>query len=141
MAKYSRGEFLGFGAALAGAFTLDPLHAAAPSADVAQPPAAGRGDQPDLLVVNARVLTSDTAAPRAQAFAVKNGRFTAVGSNDEVRNLSTAAATVIDAQQMTIAPGFIDAHSHPSGVEELFGVNTNLRTVREIQAAIHRKAE
>src|SRR4051812_12038087 len=140
MAKYSRGEFLGFGAALAGAFTLDPLRAAAPSA-VAQAPAARRGDEPDLLVVNARVLTSDTAAPRAQAFAAKNGRFTAVGSNDEVRNLSTAAATVIDAQQMTIAPGFIDAHSHPSGVEELFGVNTNLRTVREIQAAIHRKAE
>jgi predicted amidohydrolase YtcJ len=140
MAKYSRGEFLGFGAALAGAFTLDPLRAAAQSA-VAQAPAARRGDEPDLLVVNARVLTSDTAAPRAQAFAVKNGRFTAVGSNDEVRNLSTAAATVIDAQQMTIAPGFIDAHSHPSGVEELFGVNTNLRTVREIQAAIHRKAE
>src|SRR3954465_10781052 len=140
MAKYSRGEFLGFGAALAGAFTLDPLRAAAPSAG-AQAPAARRGDEPDLLVVNARVLTSDTAAPRAQAFAVKNGRFTAVGSNDEVRNLSTAAATVIDAQQMTIAPGFIDAHSHPSGVEELFGVNTNLRTVRESQGAIHRKAE
>jgi predicted amidohydrolase YtcJ len=140
MAKYTRGEFLGFGAALAGAFTLDPLHATAPSAAVAQPPPPG-GGTPDLIVVNARVLTSDPAAPRAQAFAVKNGRFTAVGSNDEVRNLSTAGTTVVDAQQMTIVPCFIDAHSHPSGVEELFGVNTNLRTVREIQAAIRRKAE
>jgi len=140
MAKYTRGEFLGFGAALAGAFMLDPRHATAPSAAVAQPPPPG-GGTPDLLVVNARVLTSDPAAPRAQAFAVKNGRFTAVGSNDEVRNLSTAGTTVVDAQQMTIVPGFIDAHSHPSGVEELFGVNTNLRTVREIQAAIRRKAE
>jgi predicted amidohydrolase YtcJ len=138
MAKYTRGEFLGFGAALAGAFTLRPVGRAAVLA--AQPPAVG-GGAPDLLVVNARVLTSDAAAPRAQAFAVKNGRFTAVGSNDEVRNLSMAGTTVIDAQQMTIVPGFIDAHSHPSGVEELFGVNTNLRTVREIQAAIRRKAE
>ena len=42
---------------------------------------------------------------------------------------------------MTVTPGFIDAHSHPSGVEELYGVNTNLRTVREIQAAIRQKAE
>jgi predicted amidohydrolase YtcJ len=140
MAKYTRGEFLGFGAALAGAFTLDPLRGAAPSAAVAQSRAVSGGG-PDLLVVNARVLTSDPVAPRAQAFGVKNGRFTAVGSNDEVRNLSTAETTVIDAQQMTIVPGFIDAHSHPSGVEELFGVNTNLRTVREIQAAIRRKAE
>ena len=40
-----------------------------------------------------------------------------------------------------ICPGFIDAHCHPSGVEELYGVNTNLRTVREIQAAIRQKAE
>jgi predicted amidohydrolase YtcJ len=141
MAKYTRGEFLGFGAALAGAFTLDPLRGGAPAAAVAQPPAPGGGGAPDLLVVNARVLTSDAAAPRAQAVAVKDGRFTAVGSNDEVRNLATAGTTVIDAQQMTIVPGFIDAHSHPSGVEELFGVNTNLRTVREIQAAIRRKAE
>src|SRR3954469_16351529 len=141
MAKYTRGEFLGFGAALAGAFTLDPSRRVAPLAALAQPPAASGDGGPDLLVVNARVLTSDTRAPRAQAFAVRNGRFTAVGSNDEVRNLSTAGATVIDAQQMTIVPGFIDTHSHPSGVEELFGVNTNLRTVREIQAAIRRKVE
>jgi predicted amidohydrolase YtcJ len=138
MAKYTRGEFLGFGAALAGAFTLDPGRGVARLA--AQPPAVS-GGAPDLLVVNARVLTSDSSAPRAQAFAVADGRFSAVGSNDEVRNLSTARTTVIDAQQMTIVPGFIDAHSHPSGVEELFGVNTNLRTVREIQAAIRRKAE
>jgi predicted amidohydrolase YtcJ len=42
---------------------------------------------------------------------------------------------------MTVVPGFIDAHCHPSGVEELYGVNTNLRTVREIQSAIRQKAE
>ena len=141
MAKYTRGEFLGLGAALAGAFRLDPWRGAASPSGLAQAPAVSGGGEPDLLVVNARVLTSDTAAPRAQAFAVKNNRFTAVGANDEVRNLATARTTVVDAQQMTIVPGFIDAHSHPSGVEELFGVNSNLRTVREIQAAIRRKAE
>ena len=97
--------------------------------------------EPDVIVVNGRVLTSDAAIPRAQAFAVKNGRFVAVGSTAEVRSLATARTTVIDAQQMTVVPGFIDAHPHPSGVDELFGVNTNLRTVREIQAAIRRKAE
>ena len=48
---------------------------------------------------------------------------------------------MIDAQRMTVVPGFIDAHSHPSGVEELYGVNTNLRTVREIQSAIRAKVE
>jgi predicted amidohydrolase YtcJ len=140
MAKYTRGEFLGFGAALAGAFALGKeAHAEQPAA--APPPAALPSGEPDLVVVNGRVLTSDAALPRAEAFAVKNGRFVAVGSTADVRNLATARTTVIDAQRMTVVPGFIDAHSHPSGVEELFGVNTNLRTVREIQAAIRQKAE
>ena len=41
---------------------------------------------------------------------------------------------------MTVTPGFIDTHCHPSGVNELYGVNTNLRTVAEIQTALRAKA-
>jgi predicted amidohydrolase YtcJ len=138
MAKYTRGEFLGFGAALAGAFTLGRLPGVEQAASAQPIVPAG---EPDLIVVNARVLTSDAAMPRAEAFAVKNGRFVAVGSTSDVRNLATARTPVVDAQRMTVTPGFIEAHSHPSGVEELYGVNTNLRTVREIQSAIRQKAE
>jgi predicted amidohydrolase YtcJ len=142
MAKYTRGEFLGFGAALAGAFTVGRLPAGRTLVQplAAQPPAAPTGE-PDLIVVNARVLTSDTAMPGAEAFAVKHGRFTAVGSTSDIRNLATSRTQVVDAQRMTVVPGFIDCHSHPSGVQELYGVNTNLRTVREIQAAIKQKAD
>src|SRR3954469_526912 len=139
MAKYTRGEFLGLGAALAGAFSLGKLPAGMPR--VAAQAAAAPIADPDLIVVNAGVLTSDAAQPRAEAFAVKDGRFTAVGATTDIRNLASARTPVIDAQRMTLVPGFIDAHSHPSGVEELYGVNTNLRTVREIQAAIRAKVE
>jgi predicted amidohydrolase YtcJ len=143
MAQYTRGEFLGFGAALAGAFTLGRLpggrNIVAPLA--AQPAAGATLTEPDLVVINARVLTSDAAAPRAEALAVKHGRFMAVGSSSDVRNLASSRTTIVDAERMTVVPGFIDAHSHPSGVQELYGVNTNLRTVREIQAAIRQKAE
>ncbi len=140
MAKYTRGEFLGFGAALAGAFSLGRIGAGHVEPSVSAQPSTA-GGEPDLVVVNARVLTSDTALPRAEAFAVRNGRFVAVGSSADVRNLATARTPIIDARTMTVVPGFIDAHCHPSGVEELYGVNTNLRTVREIQSAIRRKAE
>jgi len=142
MAKYTRGEFLGFGAALAGAFTVGRLPA---GRGVVQPLAAQPGavatSEPDFVVVNARVLTSDATTPRAEAFAVKLGRFVAVGSTSDIRNLATSRTPVVDAQRMTVVPGFIDCHNHPSGVEELYGVNTNLRTVREIQGAIRQKAE
>ena len=147
MAKYTRGEFLGFGAALAGAFTLGRLRGGRGSglsaiASAQQPPVPPvGGGEPDLIVMNGKVFTSDPAQPRAEAFAVKNGRFIAVGSTSDVRNLAIARTRIIDAERMTVTPGFIDAHCHPSGVQELYGVNTNLRTVREIQAAIRRKAE
>src|SRR5947207_7635173 len=141
MGKYTRGEFLGFSAILAGAFTLGRVPRSAQAAAVQPPPAPPPGAEPDLIVVNGSVYTSDATQPRAEAFAVKNGRFVAVGSNADIRNLATRRTQVLDAQRMTVTPEFIDAHCHPSGVQELYGVNTNLRTVREIQAAIRRKAE
>src|SRR5262245_30471717 len=125
MAKYTRGEFLGISAALAGAYTLGrlPEGGRTVAAQTPQPPpdavGATRTPEPDLIVVNGNVLTSDAAQPRAEAFAVKNGRFVAVGSNADVRNLATRRTQVIDAQRMTVTPGFIDSHSHPSGVQEL----------------------
>src|SRR5580765_5662849 len=102
MSKWTRGEFLGISAALAGAFTLGRLPGAGRtvSAQTPQPSASGSETaEPDLLVVNGNVLTSDTAQPRAEAFAVKNGRFVAVGSNADIRNLATRRTQVIDAQR------------------------------------------
>jgi predicted amidohydrolase YtcJ len=95
---------------------------------------------PEMVVINARVYTMDDALPRAQAFAVKNGRFLAVGSTSDIRNLATRGMELIDAAGLTIVPGFIDAHCHPSGVNELIGVNVNLRTVEEVKAALRKKA-
>src|SRR5437867_3094894 len=77
MGKYTRGEFLGFGAALAGAFSLGRIGAGHVEPSVSAQPSTV-GGEPDLVVVNARVLTSDTALPRAEAFAVRNGRLVAV---------------------------------------------------------------
>src|SRR5574342_1155182 len=132
MAKYTRGEFLGLSAALAGAFGLGRWPGGRTAVSASQPQATpATAGEPDLVVVNARVYTSDGSLPRAEAFAVKQGRFAAVGSTSDIRNLATARTPVIDAQRMAIVPGFIDAHCHPSGVQELYGVNTNLRTVRE----------
>jgi hypothetical protein len=134
MATCTRKQFLNLGAVLAGGAAAAKLPVAA-----GQEPAAAEG-APELAVVNARVHTVDDALPRAEAFAVRRDRFVAVGANDDVRNLVGPNTEVIDAEGMTVTPGFIDTHSHPSGVNELYGVDTNLRTVAEIQRALRTKA-
>jgi hypothetical protein len=88
---------------------------------------------------NARVHTSRPSAPNAQALAVKDGRFLAVGNSADIRNLATTRAQVIDARGMLVAPGFIDCHCNPSDVNELYGVNANVRTLAELRANIAKK--
>ena len=135
MSTYTRKEFFGLSALLAGGIGCAGLPDGA-----TQETGADDGRQPDLVLVNGRVYTVDDTAPQAEAFAVKDGRFIAVGSSDDIRNIVGPGTEVIDAEGMTVTPGFIDAHCHPSGVNELYGVNTNLRTVAEIQAALKAKA-
>ena len=94
---------------------------------------------PELLLINAKVYTVDDEQPRAEAFAVRGGRFVAVGSTNDVRNLRGSNTQVIDAEGMTVVPGFIDTHCHPSGVNELYGVNLDLRSIEEISIALRQK--
>ncbi len=76
----------------------------------------------DLLVLNANVYTMDQAAPRAQAFAISRGQFTAVGSTAHARAIAREGAQIFDAQGMTIVPGFIDCHNHAGGATLLYDV-------------------
>ena len=108
--RISRRNFLGSSTALAAAGLGLPTQAALAAAEPATLGAAA----PDYVVINARVFTIDNDQPFAEAFAVKNGRFVAVGSTSDVQNLATVGTEIIDAEGMTITPGFIDAHSHPS---------------------------
>jgi predicted amidohydrolase YtcJ len=143
MGMYTRGEFLGLSALLSGAASLARFTSGrtSPAPPIPLPAQArGVGVDADLLVINATVHTMDADAPRAEAFAVKGGRFLAVGSSADIRNLATSRTRVIDAQRMTVLPGFIDTHCHPSGVNELFEVNANVRTVAELQENLRKKA-
>jgi len=70
----------------------------------------------DTVVINAKVITVDPAHPSAQAFAIDNGRFTAVGTNAEILKLKTPSTKVIDLKGMTVTPGFNDAHLHPQAI-------------------------
>jgi predicted amidohydrolase YtcJ len=76
----------------------------------------------DLVVLNAKVYTVDPKVPQAEAFAVKNGRFMAVGKSSDIKGLAGKDTQVIDAQRMTVVPGFIDCHNHAPGNTLLYDV-------------------
>jgi predicted amidohydrolase YtcJ len=84
--------------------------------------AAAQAGNADLIVVNANVYTVDSRMPKAAAFAVKNSRLIAVGTNDEIKTLAGKDTQTIDAKQMTVVPGFIDCHNHAGGEVLLYEV-------------------
>jgi predicted amidohydrolase YtcJ len=97
---------------------------------------------PELAVINGVAHTVDDRRPKAEAFAVRHGRFAAVGSSDEIRHLVTRGTEVIDAAGATVVPGFIDAHCHPAdtGIAELLEVDCNRPSIAQIKAAIRERA-
>ena len=86
--------------------------------------------EPELIVFNADIRTVDQNQNRAEAFAIRGGRFVAVGNNEEVLDLKGATTESINVNGATIVPGFIDSHTHlSSGSKIVTGIN--LTGVRE----------
>ena len=66
----------------------------------------------DLILTNARITTLDRSNPEAEAMAIRDGRFLAVGTEAEVRHLAGLDPIEIDAGDRRIVPGLIDSHTH-----------------------------
>ena len=91
----------------------------------------------DLIVINANVYTVDSAFSKAQAFAVKDGKFVAVG-NDETILSHYIAKEAIDAQGDAVYPGFMDGHCHFTGYGENLVRWANLKGCRSFDEVIER---
>ncbi|MAD96561.1 MAG: amidohydrolase [Flavobacteriaceae bacterium] len=65
----------------------------------------------DLIVINSNTYTVNDNFDKAEAFAVKDGKFVAVGSNSDIQG-SYTSENVMDAENQTVVPGLIDAHCH-----------------------------
>lgn len=72
-------------------------------------------DQVDLIVTNANIYTVNDNFDKAQSFAVKDGKFVAIGSSYDIM-VKYETDNLVDAGGMTITPGFIDAHCHFVGL-------------------------
>jgi len=68
---------------------------------------------PDAIYYNGRVVTVDSSNSVREAFAVKDGRFVAVGSNADIRRLERKGVTTVhDLGGKMVLPGLIDSHVH-----------------------------
>lgn len=69
----------------------------------------------DTVFTNGKVVTVDSKSTIAQAFAVKNGKFLAVGSSAEIQSRVGPNTQVVDLKGRTVVPGLSDGHFHDAG--------------------------
>jgi predicted amidohydrolase YtcJ len=65
----------------------------------------------DSIITNASIYTVNDNFEKAEAFAVKDGKFIAVGNASDIESKYTSQ-NIIDANGQAIVPGLIDAHCH-----------------------------
>jgi predicted amidohydrolase YtcJ len=65
----------------------------------------------DLIVYGATVYTVDSSFSTTEAFAIKDGKFVALGSSEKVLN-AFEGKRLINAKGKSIYPGLIDSHCH-----------------------------
>ncbi|HEU4720254.1 MAG TPA: amidohydrolase [Gemmatimonadaceae bacterium] len=69
-----------------------------------------------LALINAHVVTVDSAKPEAEAVAIAGDRILVVGTNDEIRRHMDARTHVLDVGGRLVIPGFIEGHGHLLGL-------------------------
>ncbi|HZE99842.1 MAG TPA: amidohydrolase [Planctomycetota bacterium] len=97
----------------------------------------------DLIVHHAKVITVDAAFSIAEAFAVKDGRMVAIGSDEEIfRWVENGKTKVIDAEGRPVLPGLYDSHVHLTGASssEIHGPLPEFKSLEDAYAFIKAKA-
>ena len=81
---------------------------------VAAYPAIGQqqAGKADVVYQNGFVYTVDSVRSRAQAFAVRDGKFLKVGTNDDMKTVTGPDTKVIDLKGNMVMPGLVDTHIH-----------------------------
>ncbi|CAL67495.1 amidohydrolase [Christiangramia forsetii] len=94
-------------------------------------------EKADLLVFNATIYTVNNEFAKAEAFAVKDGKFLEVGTSNDLRN-KYEFSEKIDAEDKAVYPGLIDAHAHfyGLGMQQQRVDLTNTQSFKEVVAKI-----
>jgi len=103
-------------------------------------PALAPAQDADTVWRNGKIVTVDSRFSIAEAMAVRNGRFVAVGTNAGIRKYIGSSTRVIDLHGKTVIPGFEDSHLHGAGGGP--GVDlSGTRSLADLYAAIRRRVD
>ncbi|MDH6060620.1 amidohydrolase [Chrysosporum bergii ANA360D] len=98
---------------------------------------------PDLILYNAKIITVDEKFTIAQAVAIKDGRFVAVGASNQILSLARESTKTLDLEGKTVIPGFIDGHFRllDRATAQKYGANISLsESVGDILDAVREAA-
>ena len=97
----------------------------------------------DLVIVNGKVLTLNSASTRASAVAVKDGKFVAIGSDTDIRKRIGPQTRTLDAGGKSVIPGLIESHVHATGAArgEANQPFRQLHSIAEIQDWVRQRAK
>ena len=70
-------------------------------------------DKADVIYVNGNVYTVNAAQKKAEAFAIKDGKFLAVGTSKEMSVFKDSHTKIVDLKGKFVMPSLIDEHIHP----------------------------
>ena len=96
--------------------------------------------KPDLLLLNAHIITMNPRKPSAEAVAIKDGRIAWVGSTADAKSTFGDAAETLDLGGATVLPGIIDAHAHLMSLGESF-LKLDLKGIATPEEAARRVKE
>jgi len=94
---------------------------------------------PELIAYNGRIITLNNRSDVAEAVAMRDGKFVAIGRTDDIRRLAGSTTRQIDLQGRTVIPGLADNHFHSIGGGP--GVDlSRARTIDDVLTAIRNRA-
>lgn len=92
------------------------------------------------VFVNGNIITCDEYNNTAQAMAIYDGRFIAVGTNEEITSLVNSKENTFDLNDSTVIPGLIDSHVHmtQTGLNKLGVTLSTAESVQDMLKAIEK---
>ncbi len=101
---------------------------------------------PDMILHNGKIVTVDGDFSIAEAVAIKDGHFIAVGSNGEILSLAGAVTETFDLEGKTVLPGLHDSHIHlaqrvADPPNPLIAKMSQARSIQEIVEVVRQQVE